>query len=180
MAVDRLYNIWSCMRQRCNNPKHTAAKWYYEKGIKLCDEWANSFSAFEKWSHENGYEESLSIDRIDSNKNYEPSNCRWITREENSRRAVLENRGNRKPYTRRKQKYVASSNSQFEAEWNLKTHGGENMSENAQKNMEQISEKLKELPKEVAEAAVAQYAARMEGFAEGFAAGEAHAKAEDK
>lgn len=90
----RLYNIWSCMKQRCNNPKHTAARWYHDKGIKVCEEW-NSFNAFEKWSFENGYKDNLTIDRINSNGDYEPSNCRWVTIEEN-RRLSRTQKGSRK------------------------------------------------------------------------------------
>lgn len=83
----RLYNIWSCMRQRCNNPKHTAAKWYYYKGIRLCDEWESDFNAFQLWAIGNGYRNDLTIDRVDPDKGYEPDNCRWITLDENRKRA---------------------------------------------------------------------------------------------
>lgn len=79
----RLYNIWSCMRQRCNNPNHTAARWYHDKGIRVCPEWEHDFFAFQSWALEHGYENPLTIDRIDSDKGYSPDNCRWITRSEN-------------------------------------------------------------------------------------------------
>ena len=87
MRDKRLYNVWACMKQRCQNPKHTAARWYYEKGIRVCDEW-QSFKKFEKWALSNGYADDLTIDRIDSEKNYEPSNCRWVSRSENARGAT--------------------------------------------------------------------------------------------
>lgn len=85
----RLYNIWACMKQRCNNPKHTAAAWYHDKGIRVCDEWLE-YKTFEKWALENGYSDDLTIDRVDSGKNYEPSNCRWITIEENRARSKVQ------------------------------------------------------------------------------------------
>lgn len=70
------------MRQRCENPNHTAARWYHDRGIRVCEEWKD-FDRFREWSMANGYTESLTIDRIDPDKNYEPSNCRWIPRKEN-------------------------------------------------------------------------------------------------
>ena len=83
----RLRNIWSGMRQRCNNPNHLAAPWYHDKGIRVCPEWEHDFFAFQSWALEHGYENPLTIDRIDSDKGYSPDNCRWITRSENSARA---------------------------------------------------------------------------------------------
>lgn len=83
----RLYNIWSCMRQRCNNPNHTAARWYHDRGIRVCDAWNNDFQAFQTWALNNGYREDLTIDRIDPDGWYTPDNCRWVSRSENSKGA---------------------------------------------------------------------------------------------
>lgn len=78
----RLYNIWSCMKQRCNNPNNTAARWYHNKGIRVCKEWF-SYDCFQEWALSNGYRDDLTIDRIDSDKNYCPENCQWIPLKEN-------------------------------------------------------------------------------------------------
>lgn len=78
----KLYAIWVTMRQRCYNTNNKDFYNYGEKGIKVCDEWTKDFSEFYRWAMENGYAESLSIDRIDPYGNYEPSNCRWATIQE--------------------------------------------------------------------------------------------------
>lgn len=82
----RLYTIWCGMRQRCNNPNREAYHLYGGKGVKLCEEW-NDYSAFKEWAMCHGYEDNLSIDRIDPSKGYSPDNCRWITLSENVARA---------------------------------------------------------------------------------------------
>ena len=82
MVKTRPYKIWVDMKRRCNNPKNKAYKYYGEKGVRVCDEWVNDFSAFYEWAKENGYNDNLTLDRIDSDGNYEPSNCRWATKTE--------------------------------------------------------------------------------------------------
>lgn len=82
----RLYTIWCGMRQRCENKNRSSYPLYGGKGICVCEEW-NDFSTFKKWALSHGYNDSLSIDRIDSSGNYAPENCRWITLSENVARA---------------------------------------------------------------------------------------------
>lgn len=77
----RLFKIWSSMHERCERPAHKHFKDYGGRGIRVCEEW-KVYEAFRKWSLENGYGEKLSIDRIDVDGNYEPSNCRWATMKE--------------------------------------------------------------------------------------------------
>jgi hypothetical protein len=84
-----LYQCWANMRQR-TNPRSAGPrnrKWYADKGIVVCPEW-RTFEGFCDWALAYGYHEGLSLDRIFNNGDYEPSNCEWVTRSENSRRSV--------------------------------------------------------------------------------------------
>ena len=82
----RLYSIWECMKRRCYNSNYYKWHLYGGKGIKVCDDW-HDYLPFKQWALENGYAETLTIDRINSDLGYFPENCRWITQRENSARA---------------------------------------------------------------------------------------------
>lgn len=92
----RLYKVYRTMLQRCNNPNAHEYENYGGRGIKVCEEW-QTFEGFEKWAMENGYDDTAkhgkcTLDRIDPNGNYEPSNCRWTTmkrQQRNKRNNVL-------------------------------------------------------------------------------------------
>lgn len=81
----RIYEIYTQMKRRCYDIKNKDYHRYGERGIYICSEWLNSYDLFYLWSMENGYDDSKSIDRIDPNKEYAPSNCRWATSKEQSR-----------------------------------------------------------------------------------------------
>lgn len=86
----QLYFIWRGLKCRCYNKNNPAYKYYGGRGILINSEWKTNYLAFKAWSLANGYEEGLSIDRIDSNGDYCPENCQWIGRSENSKKARLE------------------------------------------------------------------------------------------
>lgn len=80
----RLYKIWVGIRQRCNNPNKKSYVNYGGRGVKVCDDWDNYLN-FKEWAISNGYEDDLTIERIDPNGNYEPSNCTWIPKGDQSK-----------------------------------------------------------------------------------------------
>ncbi|MGK7378344.1 hypothetical protein ACSFXN_10955 [Planococcus sp. 1R117A] len=100
MSKTLLYGRWVGMKARCLNPKSTNYKDYGGRGIKICEAWLK-FEGFMEWSLANGYNDELSIDRINGEGNYEPENCRWTTKEvqSNNRRTstILSYKGENLP-----------------------------------------------------------------------------------
>jgi len=81
----RLYGIWNSAKKRVSGSMNVTSRRYTEKGIVMCEEWKNDYLAFKKWALANGYSDNLTLDRKDNDGNYEPNNCRWTTKEVQSR-----------------------------------------------------------------------------------------------
>lgn len=105
LRYSKLYPVWNVMNQRCSNPNNKRYKDYGARGITVCDEWKNSFQAFYDWAITNGYDENAkrgkyTIDRINTNGNYEPENCRIVNNkiQANNKRnnIIIEYRGIKK------------------------------------------------------------------------------------
>lgn len=83
-SKSRLYGIWRGMKKRCKNPSDTSYRYYGAKGIEYCGAW-EEYEAFRDWSFINGYQEHLTLDRLDNDKGYYPDNCEWSTWHEQAR-----------------------------------------------------------------------------------------------
>lgn len=81
----RLYRIWQAMKSRCYYEKNKCYSSYGGRGITVCEEWKGSFNTFADWALSHGYQDDLTIDRINVDGKYEPDNCRWITMAEQQR-----------------------------------------------------------------------------------------------
>lgn len=81
MAYNRIYKIYTSMKSRCSNPNNAEYNRYGGRGIEVCSEWLGDegFINFYNWATNNGYQDNLSIDRVNNDGNYEPNNCRWAT-----------------------------------------------------------------------------------------------------
>lgn len=92
----KLYSVYFNMKYRCYNENANEYHNYGGKGIRLCEEWLgeDGYTNFKNWSLQNGYKEGLTIDRIDSNGNYCPDNCQWISKGENTAKsnAIIQHR----------------------------------------------------------------------------------------
>lgn len=77
----RIYRTYSHMKERCTHKGMAKGYLYYEKGIRVCEEWLGEkgFEHFQEWAMLNGYADDLTLDRIDGNKGYSPDNCRWVS-----------------------------------------------------------------------------------------------------
>ena len=82
MSKTSIYKIWAGMKSRCSYEKSCSFSRYGGRGIKVCDEWKNSFESFYTWSLDNGYKKGLSIERVNNNGDYCPENCKWVSQKE--------------------------------------------------------------------------------------------------
>lgn len=85
LSAHPLYKAWKRIKNRCYNPNSIDYKDYGERGIVMCEEWKADFMPFYDWAIENGWQYGLSIERNDFNGNYEPSNCKWIPLQDQSK-----------------------------------------------------------------------------------------------
>ena len=115
LSKTRQYRIWHNMLMRCYREQNKDYHMYGARGIKVCDEWKDNFLAFYEWSNQNGYQDDLTLDRIDFNGNYSPQNCRWITFKEQHRNC----RTNKLISYNDKTQSVAAWAEEYNLPWNL-------------------------------------------------------------
>ena len=123
---ERLYETWKNMKRRCYDLKNKRYKQYGGRGIIVCDEWLNDYMNFRNWAMENGYNDTLTIDRINVNGNYEPRNCRWATMIEQqnnvTRNRILEYKSSRKTMSEWAKIYnipYSKFNKRIQMGWNI-------------------------------------------------------------
>lgn len=126
IGIDRLRHIWHNIKYRCYNPNCSLYEHYGARGIKMSDEWKDSFEQFYNWAINNGYSDNLSIDRIDNDGDYCAENCQWLTTADNTAKS---NCTTRRRYPDNKQKYfgispdgveyIFDNAAQFEREHNI-------------------------------------------------------------
>lgn len=93
-SYEPIYRTWLGVKTRCYNKSDEHYNDYGGRGIEMCDMWLNNFMNFYDWAMNNGYKKGLTLDRVDVNGNYEPSNCRWATAKQQAR-----NRRNNRHFT---------------------------------------------------------------------------------
>lgn len=86
--ISRLWITWKAMKVRCYNPNDRAYVTYGQRGITVCNEWKNNYSTFREWALSNKYRDGLTIDRIDNDGNYEPTNCQFLSRGDNIKKEL--------------------------------------------------------------------------------------------
>lgn len=123
---ERLYDIWKNMKRRCYDPKNKRYEQYGGKGIIVCKEWLDNYMNFRNWAMSNGYNDNLTIDRINVNGNYEPNNCRWATMSEQqnnvTRNRILKYKGEEKTMSEWAKKYnipYSKFNKRIQMGWNI-------------------------------------------------------------
>lgn len=114
LSYTKLYRVYYGMKNRCYNQKHSYYQDYGGRGITICDEWLNNNTNFFNWAINNGYQEGLTIDRIDIEKGYSPDNCRWTTNIEQVR--------NRRNTVHIKYEGVTKTMAQWSEELNIPYH----------------------------------------------------------
>jgi len=98
MYKTRLYTIWNSAKKRTSGSLNSVSRRYTERGILMCKQWREDFTIFREWALNNGYSDKLTLDRIDTNGHYEPSNCRWTTKLIQSQNTILLHKTNKTGY----------------------------------------------------------------------------------
>lgn len=125
LSKTRLYKIFHAMKSRCLNKNNQEYCFYGGKGVTICEEWINDFNKFYEWAYSHGYNDSLTIDRIDNNKGYSPDNCQWSTRAEQNRntsRINFVSGGGNKPLTTAQVAEIIGVTRSTAAKWYREEH----------------------------------------------------------